>query len=189
MDLKQFTCSLFVKATLAFPYLLDKLLAPFYKGCMNYCGRGVYIRPLSSDFKGLENLSVGDNTSIPKGSVFYCTKATLTIGKNVIFGPKPTIITGDHRIEVVGSNIVDNVEKLPENDLPVTIEDDVWIGANAIILKGVTIGRGSVVAAGAVVTTSCEPYSIIGGVPARLIKHRFSEDEIQAPEELVLVNQ
>ena len=182
MNLKQSVCSLFVKAALAFPYLLDKLLAPFYKGCMNRCGKGVYIRPLSSDFKGLENLSVGDNTSIPKGSVFYCTKAALTIGRNVIFGPKPTIITGDHRIDVIGSYIVDNIEKLPENDLPVVIEDDVWIGANVTILKGVTIGRGSVVAAGAVVTKSCEPYSIIGGVPAKLIRYRFSKDEIQEHE-------
>ena len=181
--------SFFIKAVLAFPYLLDRLIAPFYKGCMKHCGKGVYIRPLSSDFKGLENLSVGDNTSIPKGSVFYCTKAALTIGRNVIFGPKPTIITGDHRIDVIGSYIVDNIEHLPENDLPVVIEDDVWIGANVTILKGVTIGRGSVVAAGAVVTKSCEPYSIIGGVPAKLIQYRFSKDEIQEHEKRLLAKQ
>jgi len=69
-------------------------------------------------------------------------------------------------------------EKLPENDLPVVIEDECWIGANVTILKGVTIGRGSVVAAGAVVTKSCEPYSIIGGVPAKLIKMRFTPEQI-----------
>jgi len=164
-----------IKISLAPAYLWDKIWTPIYKMAMKSCGRGVYLRPMSSDFKGLENLSIGDGTSIPKGSTFYCTKAPLTIGKKVIFGPKPTIITGDHRIDIRDRYIIDitDEEKLPENDLPVTIEDGCWIGANVIILKGVTIGHDSVVAAGSVVTKSCEPYSIIGGVPAKLIRKRF----------------
>lgn len=83
-------------------------------------------------------MSIGDYTSIPKGSVFDCTEASLTIGKKVIFGPRPTIITGDHRIDVVGKYIMDSNEKLPENDAAVVIEDYVWTGANVTILKGVT---------------------------------------------------
>lgn len=156
-------------------YLWDAMWAPIYKRAMKSCGRGVFLRPMSSDFKGLENMSIGEGTSIPKGATFYCTKAPLTIGKKVIFGPKPTIITGDHRIDIKDKYIIDitDDEKLPENDLPVTIEDGCWIGANVTILKGVTIGHDSVVAAGSVVTKSCEPYSIIGGVPAKLIKKRF----------------
>ena len=170
------------KLSLIPSYFYDKLLAVFYKGAMKYCGKHVYLRPSSSDFKGLWNMSVGDYTSIPKGSVFYCTEASLTIGKKVIFGPHPTIITGDHRIDVVGKYIMDSNEKLPENNAPVVIEDDVWIGANVTILKGVTIGRGSVVAAGAVVTKSCSPYSIIGGVPAKVLKMRFSAEAIKIHE-------
>jgi acetyltransferase-like isoleucine patch superfamily enzyme len=54
----------------------------------------------------------------------------------------------------------------------VRIEDDCWIASNVVILSGVTIGQGSVIAAGAVVTESIEPYSIVGGVPAKLIKKR-----------------
>ena len=167
-----------VKLSLAFCYVWDKLWSPFYKKCMKHCGKDVYLRPTCSDLKGLYNLSIGDGSSIPKGSVFYCTEAPLTIGRKVIFGPNPTIITGDHRINVVGKFIMDSNEKLPENDAPVVIEDDVWCGANVTILKGVTIGRGSVVAAGAVVTKSCPPYSIIGGVPAKVLKRRFSKEEI-----------
>ena len=173
-----------IKSSLMPAYLWDMIWAPIYKRAMRSCGRGVYLRPMSSDFKGLENLSIGDGTSIPTGATFYCTKAPLTIGKKVIFGPKPTIITGDHRIDIQGKYIIDitDDEKLPENDQPVTIEDGCWIGANVTILKGVTIGHDSVVAAGSVVTKSCEPYSIIGGVPAKLIRRRFTDEEMKENE-------
>lgn len=149
---------------------------------MKRCGHNVYLRPSASDIKGLKNLSIGNYVSIPKGSVLYCTEAELKIGNKVIFGPKPTIITGDHRIDVIGTYIIDSHEKSPNNDKPIIIEDDVWTGANITILKGVTIGRGSVIAAGAVVTKSCPPYSIIGGVPAKIIKYRFTIDEVLAHE-------
>lgn len=168
-------------------YVRDSIWRPFVKYSMKHCGKGVYLRPTSSDLKGLWNLSIGDDTSSPKGSTFYCTIAPLTIGKKVIFGPHPTIITGDHRIDIIGKYIIDitNKEKLPENDQPVVIEDDVWCGANVTILKGVTIGRGSVVAAGAVVTKSFPPYSIIGGVPARLLKMRFTPEQIAEHEKIL----
>lgn len=196
-----------IKMFAVLPYLYDKVLFWFYRRAMRHCGEGVYMRPSQSDMKGLHNLSVGDGTSIPKGSVFYCTQAPLTIGKKVIFGPRPTIITGDHRIDIIGKYIIDvtdeekkslrvKVEGLKINDdgnvngnpydLPVVIEDDVWVGANVTILKGVTIGRGSVVAAGAVVTRSCPPYSIIGGVPAKVLKMRFTPEEIEEHERRVL---
>ena len=146
--------------------------------------RGIY----PSDVKGMWNLSVGDGTSIPKGSTIYCTDAACTIGKKVLFGPKPTIITGDHRIDILGKYMADVTveEKFVDGvnvyDQPVVIEDDVWCGANVTILKGVTIGHGSVVAAGAVVTKSFPPYSIIGGIPAKLLKIRFTEEEIKEHE-------
>ena len=60
----------------------------------------------------------------------------------------------------------------------IVVGDDVWIGQNAIILSGVTIGQGAVVAAGAVVTKDVPPYAVVGGVPAHVIKHRFSDDVI-----------
>lgn len=115
---------------------------------------------------------------LPRGTTIFCTEAPLTIGNHVIFGPNPTIITGDHRMDVVGRFLADVHEKRPGNDLPVTIGDDVWVGANVTILKGVTIERDSVVAAGAVVTRSCPPYAVIGGVPARVLKYRFSIDQV-----------
>lgn len=69
--------------------------------------------------------------------------------------------------------------------MPVKIEGDNWIGANATILKGVTVGFGSVVAAGAVVTHDVLPYSIVGGVPAKILSMRFTDVEIQEHEKLL----
>lgn len=176
------------KMSLVPSYLWDMVWACVWKRCMKHCGRRVYLRPMSSDIKGLANLSVGDYTSIPKGSVIYCTDAPLTIGRKVVFGPHPTIVTGDHRTDLVGKYLADVtvddkwVDGKNEYDRPVVIEDDVWVGANVTILKGVTIGRGSVVAAGAVVTKSFPPYSVIGGVPARLLRMRFTPEEIKEHE-------
>lgn len=171
---------------LSFPsYLWDMFLMVIYRRIMKSCGKCVYMRPSRSDFKGLRNLSIGDYSIIPKRSVFYCTGAPLIIGKRVTFGPNPTIITGDHRIDVIGNFIQENTNKLPNNDLPVIIEDDVWCGANVTILKGVTIGRGSVIAAGAVVIKNTPPYSVVGGVPARILKYRFTDDQIRIHERII----
>ena len=76
-------------------------------------------------------------------------------------------------------------DKLPENDQDVIIEEDVWCGSNVSIMKGVTIGRGSIVGAGSVVTKSCTPYSIIGGIPARVIKQKFTDEEIKEHERIL----
>ena len=176
-----------IKLSLSFSYIWDRLWAPIWKRSMKHCGKDVYLRPMSSDIKGIENLSIGDGSSIPKGSTFYCTRAELKIGNKVVFGPKPTIITGDHRIDIIGKYIIDvtDREKLPEQDAPVTIEDDCWIGANVTILKGVTIGRGTVVAAGAVVTNSIPPYCIVGGVPAKPIKFKWTIEQILEHEAIL----
>lgn len=61
----------------------------------------------------------------------------------------------------------------------VTLGNDVWVGANALILGGVTVGHGAVIAAGAVVTKDVPDYAVVGGVPAKVIKYRFTEEEIQ----------
>lgn len=152
---------------------------------MNHCGKNVTLRPLSSTIRGLENLSIGYDSHIPHGTTIYCTEATLSIGNKVMFGPNPTIVTGDHRMDVIGEYMIDVRQKLPQNDQSVVIEDDVWVGANVTILKGVTIGKGSVVAAGSVVTKTFPPYSIIGGVPAKIIKMRFNPIEICEHEKIL----
>jgi acetyltransferase-like isoleucine patch superfamily enzyme len=73
-------------------------------------------------------------------------------------------------------------DKNPSDDQPVIIEEDVWVGAGAYILNGVKVGRGSIIAAGAVVTKDIPPYAIVGGVPAKLIRYRWTPEEIKKHE-------
>ena len=160
-------------------------MSKWYKSQMKQCGNNVSLHPATSVYFGLSNLSLGNNVSIPRYAHIFCTDAPLTIGNNVIFGPAPTIVTGDHRIDVIGKPIFLSYDKLPENDAPVIIQDDVWVGAHVTILKGVTIGRGSVVAAGSVVNKPTPPYSISGGVPAKTIKFRFTIEEILEHERIL----
>ena len=163
-----------VKKIRSFSY--KKLCAPFIKRSFASCGRSVSI-PRGCRFSGIENISVGSRVAFGSGLTVLTTKAKLIIGDDVMFGPNVTIVTGDHRIDIPGRTMysVTDAEKLPENDADVVIENDVWVGAGVIILKGVTIHTGSVIAAGSVVTKDVEPYSIVGGVPAKLIKKRFAD--------------
>lgn len=74
---------------------------------------------------------------------------------------------------------MDEVVKEKGSDGIVSIEDDVWVGANAILLKGVTIGEGAVVAAGSIVSKDVPPYSVVAGIPATVKKMRFTAEEIE----------
>lgn len=94
------------------------------------------------------------------------------------FGPNVTIMAGNHNFRDVGVYIHDNHNKRPDDDMPVMIMDDVWIGCNAVILKGVTINKGAIIGAGAIVTKDVPAYAIVGGNPAKVIKYRFTPEEI-----------
>ena len=78
-----------------------------------------------------------------------------------------------------------DINKNPDDDKDVVIEGDSWFGINVTILAGVTIGRGSIIAAGAVVTRSVPPYSIIGGIPAKVLKFRFTIEEVLEHEKVL----
>ncbi len=126
---------------------------------------------------GAYNISLGNSIYIGPHATLMATGAPLEIKGHFMSGPGLTIITGDHRIDI-RNKYMDEVtveEKLPENDQPVIIEEDVWCGANVTILKGVTIGKGSIIAAGGVVTKNVGEYEIWGGVPARKLKNRFDD--------------
>jgi len=112
--------------------------------------------------------------------VFLSAKGGISIGKNVIFGPEVKILSSSHNYE--GDQIP---YESNDRDLlkPVFIKDHVWIGAFALILPGVTVGKGAIVGAGSVVTKDVPAYTIVGGNPAKIIKHRdatrFNQNEIE----------
>lgn len=135
---------------------------------------------------GRNNMSFGQDVAIGPNCVFYSTRANLTIGRGVMISPNVTIITGEHRTDLIGEYmryIDESTQKLPKNDKDVVIEDDCWIGSNVTILKGVTIGRGSVIHAGSVITHNIKPYTIY--INEDLKVSRFSDEEIQQHEKVI----
>lgn len=111
-------------------------------------------------------VTIGDYSGIGRDCL---VQSGTTIGKHVMMGPEVLIFTQNHSHASIEETL-DTQGFEPEE--PVTIEDDVWIGARAIILPGVTIGRGSIIGAGAIVTKDVPPYSIAAGNPARVVKTR-----------------
>ena len=113
------------------------------------------------------NVSIGEMSSIGSGAWVYAL-ARITIGKNVCIGEDVRLITGSHDVT---SPYFDLVTK------QIIINDNVWVATGAIVLPGVTIGEGAVVGAGAVVTKDVEPWTVVGGNPARFIKKRELLDD------------
>lgn len=112
------------------------------------------------------DIQIGDNS----GLGLNCrVMGPLKIGANVMMGPDVMIFTSNHNIDRID---VPMIKQGNADKQPVEIRDDVWIGARAIILPGVTIGTGAVVGAGAVVTKDIEDYAVAAGVPAKVIKYR-----------------
>lgn len=138
------------------------------------------------------NVEIGQDVSIGSGATFLCKRAKIIFMKKSFSGPNLTIITGDHPY-LKGLYMRDIRKDLMNEDMSgydkdVIIEEDVWIGANVTILKGVHIGKGAIIAAGAVVIKDVQPYSIVGGVPARFIKYKWTKDEIEEHERLLKQN-
>lgn len=120
--------------------------------------------------------SVGENVYFPADITltqnFVKHRGKLVIGNRVSIGPKVIIILASH------PNASHNRNAIPSKPQRVVIGDDAWIGAGAIILNGVTIGNNAIVGAGSVVTHDVEPFTIVAGNPARVIK-RLNDNNLQ----------
>jgi acetyltransferase-like isoleucine patch superfamily enzyme len=114
-----------------------------------------------------EGLVIGNNVGISQHA-FIGVRGKVVIGNNVIMGPNVTIYAANHNFEDPDRLINDQGESREG----IMIEDDCWLGTGCVILDGVKIGQGSVIAAGCVVTKSVPPYSIVAGIPGRVIRTR-----------------
>jgi len=169
--------------------LWNRLRALFQSLRLGSLGRGVFIDKNVSLLRFPKNIFIGNEVVLKAGAqICACnTNAKIKIGNRTTIGFYTFIYASDG-IEI-GSNcliapfvyIVDSDHSItmgrPMNEQPnqtakIVIEEDVWIATGAKILKGVTIGKGSVIAAGAVVKEDVKPYSIVGGIPGKVIGSR-----------------
>lgn len=147
----------------SFNFGSKKIRAFCGKLILESCGQNVNIE------KGAafdSRVSLGDNSGI---GVNASIAAYVTIGNDVMMGPDCMLFTTNHGMGDINVPMWKQPFTEPK---PIVIEDNVWIGARVIILPGVRVGRGSVIGAGSVVTHDVEPYSVVGGNPAKLIRYR-----------------
>ena len=126
------------------------------------------IRPVG----GAKNVRIGKGSFLNTEIRFGCPKDRIAIGKNCQIGPRVCFETMSHGIVYEPGKGRGRLSK------PIVVEDEVWIGCGAIILQGVTIGKGAVVSAGAVVSNDVEPLTVVGGTPARVLK-RIDVKDVQ----------
>jgi maltose O-acetyltransferase len=112
-------------------------------------------------------LTCGRQVSIGRGCQLTCTEG-VTLGDDVLLGPGVLLVSNNHEWTDPHRHIRDQGLR----GAPITIGDDVWIGANVVVLPGVTIGEGAVIAAGSVVRDDVDAYAVVAGAPAKVVSHR-----------------
>jgi acetyltransferase-like isoleucine patch superfamily enzyme len=137
---------------------------------------------INTRFFAKDTIDIGDNVYFGRNC---CVECDLKIGSEVLIANNVGFVgKNDHNYKKVGMPIRSAPEirdlryNPPLNERLITIGDDTWIGFGAIILSGVNIGEGAIIAAGSVVTKDVLPFAVVCGTPAKFVKFRFSTSEI-----------
>ncbi|MCG3864916.1 MULTISPECIES: DapH/DapD/GlmU-related protein [unclassified Photobacterium] len=157
--------------------ILRSILINIYKSFFLSCGENVNFYPIRSHFS-YRTIKLGKNVFIAPKAWFSSDRGYIIIGNDVMFGPNVQIYGGNHIYDVIGYRMNENHKSEVHIDKNVIINDDVWIGANTIILSGVTIGSGCIIGAGSIVTKDIPEYCIAAGNPCKVIKKRFTDKSI-----------
>ncbi len=156
--------------------LLFKMRYPWVK-----TGREVHCQWSATFWSPHRQIKLGSHIGIGYRCTFMCD---MEIGNKVLIASDVAMINSDdHRFNVIGKSIWDSGRC---DNYKIVVEDDVWIGHGSILLTPLRVGRGSVVSAGSVVTKDIPRYAVVAGVPARVIKMRFSPEEIAEHESILI---
>ncbi|OGR97386.1 MAG: hypothetical protein A2V88_07125 [Elusimicrobia bacterium RBG_16_66_12] len=169
------------------PALLIRLLQALYNRAVFFLARlrarfwGLFMKGLGNDVFMMTGVIISSPSGVEIGSdttimqyVSMSGEGGLKIGNYVIIASHCRVLTSNHGYEDFNSPICR--QKLITG--PVVIEDDVWLGSHVVVLPGVTIGRGAIVAANSLVTKDVKPFSVVCGVPARFAKFRFKPEQL-----------
>lgn len=154
------------KSTRPFGRFARRLRGWLCRGLFEHAGQSINVER-GADFGSGRTVRLGDYSGIGVDCVL---SGRVTIGNNVMMGPRSVLIARNHAFQ--DTEIPMNRQGFAE-ERPIVIGDDVWIGTNVIVLPGVSVGHGAILAAGAVVSKDVQPYSIVGGNPARRIGSRI----------------
>lgn len=166
-------------------YIFCKSYLGIRKNKFGYCADNVILTP-PLYLGNTKNIYLYENTCLASNSFISAANAKFIVKRNCCIAERLTVHTGNHAM-VVGrfcSSITES-DKPEGHDADVVVESDVWIGCNVTLLSGVHIGRGAIVAAGAVVTHDVLPYSIVGGVPAKFIKFKWGIEQVLEHESML----
>lgn len=163
--------------------VISKLRKEYLASNFKRIGKNCYIGNYTKIYP--QTISMGDYVSIGNGCVIQSVHGEIVIGNHVMFGPDVHIHGGNHKTNEIGRLLDNTTPKREDEDGTIVIEDDVWVGSCAIILKGVHIGTGSIIGAGSIVTKDIPPYSIYTNKVEPMIRKRFTEEEQQRHESML----
>ena len=139
----------------------------FWKMFCHHIGKNVVLRD-HVFMLNPSNISIGDNTSIGFGCNLYAEHFQITIGNDVMIASNCSLVSANHKF---GKNKLIREQGYRGGNIKIC--DDVWLGANVVVMPGVTIGKGAVIGANSVVTKNVSSYVIAVGIPAKEIKKRI----------------